>query len=49
MNLKQPLISVTVGTEKFPFNRLMEWIDNLMQQNLTQPNQEKIVMAITYK
>ncbi len=49
MNLKQPLILVTVDTEKFPFTRLMEWIDNLMQQNLIQPNQEKIVMAITYK
>ena len=38
------MILVTVGTEKFPFNRLMEWIDNLIQQNLIQPNQEKIVI-----
>ena len=44
MILKQSLILVTVGTEKFPFNRLMEWIDNLIQQNLIQLNQEQIVI-----
>ena len=26
------MILVTVGTEKYPFNRLMEWIDNLIIQ-----------------
>ena len=44
MVAQKPLILVTVGTEKFPFNRLMQWIDRLIQQNLIQPNQEKIVI-----
>ena len=38
------MILVTVGTEKFPFNRLMTWIDSLIQQNLIQPEQEEIVI-----
>ncbi|MDJ0536551.1 MAG: glycosyltransferase [Xenococcaceae cyanobacterium MO_207.B15] len=38
------MILVTVGTEKFPFNRLMEWIDKLITQNLIQPEQEEIVI-----
>ncbi len=38
------MILITVGTEKFPFNRLMEWIDKLIQQNLIQPEQEEIVI-----
>ena len=38
------MILVTVGTEKLPFNRLMKWIDNLIQQNLINPQQEEIVI-----
>ena len=38
------MILVTVGTEKFPFNRLMEWIDNLSEQNLIQPEKEEIII-----
>ena len=38
------MILVTVGTEKYPFNRLMEWIDNLIAQKLIQPEQEEIVI-----
>lgn len=38
------MILITVGTEKFPFNRLMQWIDNLIKQNDLNPEQEKIVV-----
>ena len=38
------MILVTVGTEKFSFNRLMKWIEDLIEQNLLQPNQEEIVI-----
>lgn len=38
------MILVTVGTEKFSFNRLMGWIDNMIQQNLIQPDQEEIII-----
>ena len=38
------MILVTVGTERFPFNRLMEWIDSLIQQNLVQPDREEIII-----
>ena len=38
------MILVTVGTEKFPFNRLMQWIDSLILQNLLNPQQEEIVI-----
>lgn len=38
------MILVTVGTEKFPFNRLMQWIDNLIKQNLLDPKQEEIII-----
>ena len=38
------MILVTVGTEKFPLNRLMSWIENLIEQNLLQPEQEEIVI-----
>ena len=38
------MILITVGTEKFPFNRLMHWIDNLIAQNVIQPEQEEIVI-----
>jgi UDP-N-acetylglucosamine transferase subunit ALG13 len=30
------MILVTVGTEQYPFNRLMHWIDLLLQQGLIQ-------------
>ncbi|MGF1540121.1 MAG: glycosyltransferase [Pleurocapsa sp.] len=38
------MILVTVGTEKFPFNRLMEWIDCLIAQQVIQPEIEEIVI-----
>ncbi|WP_052055846.1 glycosyltransferase [Myxosarcina sp. GI1] len=38
------MILVTVGTEKFPLNRLMNWIDQLIAQNLLQPEQEEIII-----
>ncbi|MEL6438448.1 MAG: glycosyltransferase [Cyanobacteria bacterium J06621_8] len=38
------MILITVGTEKFPFNRLMEWIDNLISQDIIQPEEEEIVV-----
>ena len=38
------MILVTVGTEKFPFNRLMQWINNLIKQGLIAPEQEEVVI-----
>ncbi len=38
------MILVTVGTEKFSFNRLMEWIDRLIQENLLEPDREEIII-----
>ena len=38
------MILVTVGTEKFSFNRLMRWIDDLIQQNLLQPSEEEVII-----
>lgn len=38
------MILITVGTEKFPFNRLMQWIDNLIQENLLDPQKEEIII-----
>ena len=38
------MILVTVGTEKFPFNRLMQWINNLIKQGLIGAEQEEIVI-----
>lgn len=38
------MILITVGTEKFPFNRLMNWIDRLIVQNLIQPEKEEIII-----
>jgi UDP-N-acetylglucosamine transferase subunit ALG13 len=38
------MILVTVGTEKFPFNRLMHWIDTLLHHNFLQENREEIVV-----
>lgn len=38
------MILVTVGTEKFPFDRLMRWIDALIKQGFLQLEQEDIVI-----
>ena len=38
------MILITVGTEKFPFNRLMQWIDTLISQDLIQPEKEEVVI-----
>ncbi len=38
------MILITVGTEKFPFNRLMQWIDNLISQDIIQPEKEEVVI-----
>jgi UDP-N-acetylglucosamine transferase subunit ALG13 len=38
------MILITVGTEQFPFNRLMGWIDNLIQQQILNPELEEIVI-----
>lgn len=38
------MILVTVGTEKFPFDRLMHWINALIGQGFLQVEQEDIVI-----
>ena len=38
------MILVTVGTEKFAFNRLMQWIENLIEQNFINLEQEEVVI-----
>ena len=38
------MILITVGTEKFPFNRLMNWIDKLISKGFLNPEQEEIVV-----
>ncbi|MCA1990500.1 MAG: glucosyl transferase [Coleofasciculus sp. S288] len=38
------MILVTVGTEKFPFDRLMRWLDALIRQGFLQVEQEDIVV-----
>ncbi len=38
------MILITVGTEKFPFNRLMQWISQLIDQKILCPEQERIVI-----
>ncbi|BFM39461.1 glycosyltransferase [Synechocystis sp. LKSZ1] len=38
------MILITVGTEKFPFNRLMTWIDRLIEQQFINPNEEEIIV-----
>ena len=38
------MILITVGTEKFPFNRLMEWVDQLIQTQFINPDQEDVVI-----
>ena len=38
------MILITVGTEKFPFNRLMQWVDQLIQTRFIDPEQEEVVI-----
>ena len=38
------MILVTVGTEKYPFNRLMQWLDSLIEQGFIDPQQEEVVV-----
>ena len=38
------MILITVGTEKFPFNRLMQWIENLVEQGFIQVEKEKVIV-----
>jgi UDP-N-acetylglucosamine transferase subunit ALG13 len=38
------MILITVGTEQFPFNRLMQWIDALVNQGFLQEGQEEIIV-----
>jgi UDP-N-acetylglucosamine transferase subunit ALG13 len=38
------MILVTVGTEKFPFNRLMNWMETLIQRGFLDPEQEEIIV-----
>lgn len=38
------MILVTVGTERYPFDRLMQWLDQLVKQNLICPQQEEIIV-----
>lgn len=37
------MILVTVSTEKFPFNRLMQWIDNLIAEGVISTTEEVVV------
>lgn len=38
------MILVTVGTEQFPFDRLMSWINTLIKQKFLDPSVEEIVV-----
>lgn len=38
------MILITVGTEKFQFNRLMQWVDRLITQGFLDPQKEEIVI-----
>jgi len=38
------MILITVGTEKFPFNRLIKWVNQLITQNLIQPTLEEVII-----
>lgn len=38
------MILVTVGTEKYPFNRLMQWINVLQEQGFLSEGQEEIIV-----
>jgi UDP-N-acetylglucosamine transferase subunit ALG13 len=37
------MILVTIGSEKFPFNRLMQWIDNLIDESVI-PTTEPVIV-----
>jgi UDP-N-acetylglucosamine transferase subunit ALG13 len=37
------MILITVGTEKFPFNRLMQWVDILSEEGVIPAEEEVIV------
>jgi UDP-N-acetylglucosamine transferase subunit ALG13 len=38
------MILVTVGTEKFPFNRLMEWLETLIERGFLNLDQEEVIV-----
>jgi UDP-N-acetylglucosamine transferase subunit ALG13 len=38
------MILITVGTEQFPFNRLMQWVDALVNQGFLRDEQEEIIV-----
>ena len=38
------MILITVGTEKFPFNRLMTWLEQLISKGILNPQLEEIVV-----
>ncbi len=38
------MIFVTVGTEKYPFNRLMGWLQIFIQEGLIKPDEEQLVV-----
>jgi UDP-N-acetylglucosamine transferase subunit ALG13 len=38
------MILITVGTEKFPFNRLMQWIERLIEENFIDLDKEEVVI-----
>lgn len=38
------MIFITVGTENFPFNRLMHWVNALLEERLLEAEQEEIVV-----
>lgn len=38
------MILITVGTEKFPFDRLMNWIDRLIENKFIDPDIEEVIV-----
>lgn len=38
------MILVTVGTERYPFNRLMRWIDVLLKYGFLNEDQEEVIV-----
>jgi len=38
------MILIPVGTEKFPFNRLMQWVNQLIEHKILCPIEERIVI-----
>ncbi|BAU64776.1 glucosyltransferase [Stanieria sp. NIES-3757] len=39
------MILVTVGTKKFLFNRLMQWIDNVIEDDVISAAEEVVIQA----